>query len=195
MQHTNSRWSLAAAVALLALIWPSAGAAQTVSGQARAVQATFATAGTTTFADTGTLGGATDAREASQQIGSIPSLLATEALHAATLGWSDQVASEASVANLALTINGTTITADFVMARILSAKSTDAAVAAVDGLFIDGVPITVTGTRNQQVAISGGTLIINEQKKGSSGTVVNALHVVMDGTADVVIASASAKAQ
>jgi hypothetical protein len=38
-------------------------------------------------------------------------------------------------------------------------------------------------------------VLINEQSKGGRGLVVNALHVVIDGEADVVIASASAQAQ
>ena len=38
-------------------------------------------------------------------------------------------------------------------------------------------------------------IVINEQTTSSAGTVVNALHIVVDGMADVVIASATANAQ
>lgn len=185
------------AVCLLfgSLTWTAPAAAQ--SGQARAVQATVAADGsinTTTLADTGTLGGATDAREASEAIGSAPSL-SGEALHATTIAWSDHVDSEASIANLSLTAGGTSITADFAMAKITASRGADTATASVEGLSINGAPVAVPSGRNQQIAIPGGTIIVNEQKKGSSGTVVNALHVIVDGSADIVIASATAKAQ
>jgi hypothetical protein len=103
------------------------------------------------------------------------------------------VASEASIANLALTVAGTTIGAEFVMARVRTAMGAlGAGGADVSGLSINGVPITVTGARNQTIAIPGGRIVINEQQTTSSATVVNALHVVVTGVADVVIASASA---
>jgi len=201
MQNTiASRWSVVAVGACVAgLFWPASGSAQTVTGQARAVQATVASPGgisTTTLADTGTLGGATDARQASQLTGSIPSLLSGEALRATTIGWPDQVASEASMAGLALTIAGNTISADFVLARALSvAGAPGTGAVTIGGLSINGLPINVSGSRNQQVIIPAGLVVINEQKTSSAGTVVNALHIIIDGTADVVIASATANAQ
>jgi hypothetical protein len=196
-----SRWSLVTSGACVAaLLWPASGSAQTIRGQARAVQATVASpVGTTTtaLADTGTLGGATDARQASQLTGSIPSLLTGGALHATTIGWPDEADSEASIAGLALTAAGNTISANFVMARVRSVLgSTSVGGVDISGLAIDGVPVVVTGVPNQQVAIPGGLLVINEQNNSSlSGTVVNALHVIINGTADLVIASAAAKAQ
>ena len=62
----------------------------------------------------------------------------------------------------------------------------------IDGLSINGVPISVTGAANQTVPIFGGTLIINEQQIGSAGALVNALHIILNGVADVVIGSATA---
>src|SRR2546422_9292543 len=103
------------------LAWPGSSEAQTVTGQASAVQATvFGALGlgtTTALSDTGTLGGTRDAREASLVTGAVPSLLTGEALHAVTIGWPDQVASEASLGNLAMTVAGTGISADFVIDR------------------------------------------------------------------------------
>src|SRR5438552_17959812 len=112
---------LAAAAMVGALLtWPMAGEAQLLTGQARAVQATvFGLFGgtTTVLADTGALGGPSDALHASAITGNVPSLLRGETLHATTIGWSDQVASEASLGRLALTVAGTTIGADVLMAR------------------------------------------------------------------------------
>lgn len=189
----TSRWSLVAAAACaMSLLWPSPGAAQTVAGHARAVQATTASSGSVTLADTGTLGGPTDAREASQQTGSIEALLSGETLHATTIGWDDQVSSEASMGDFVVTVAGSTITGEFALARVIAAKgSARARTSSVKGLAINGVAIDVTGRANQIITIPGGTIVINEQ----TGDVVNALHIIIDGEADVVIASASANAQ
>ena len=190
---TTSHWSLVAAAACaIGLLCPPPGVAQTVSGYARAVQATIAADGSTVLTDTGTLSGPADAREASQLTASIPSLLNGEALHATTIGWADQVASEASIAGLSITVGGNSITADFVLARVISAQGAAGhRTSTVDGLTVNGVPVDVSGRANQTITIPGGSIVINEQ----SASVVNALHIIIDGAADVVIASASANAQ
>ncbi len=195
-----------AAVALMLaglLAWPAAGLAQlvsttpTVTGQAAAVRATvlgfLGTATTTVLADTGSLGGTTDARDASQLTGSVPSLLAGEALSMATIGYPDHVDSEASLTSLNLTVAGIGISADSVMSRasqVLGAAGSGNST--ISGLSINGTTIGVTGNPNQTVAIPGGQLIINEQQVSPSGITVNALHVIVNGVADVVIASATA---
>src|SRR5438445_12182489 len=103
--------------------WPMAGEAELINGQARAVQATvFSLLGgtTTVLADTGALGGPSDALHASAITGNVPSLLKGETLHATTIGWSDQVAYETSLGRLALTVPGTTIGAEVGMPRALA---------------------------------------------------------------------------
>ena len=206
MNRTYHYGSASVAVALMLaglLAWPAASIAQlsttpTVVGDARAVQATvlgpLGTATTTVLADTGNLGGTTDARDASQLTGNIPSLLAGEVLSATAIGWPDEVDSAASLAGLNLNVAGVGISADFVMAQasqVLGAAGSGSST--ISGLSINGVPIGVTGNPNQTVAIPGGQLIINEQTISSNGaTVVNALHVIVNGVADVLIASATA---
>jgi hypothetical protein len=217
-QRHRVRSRLVAATALLLtglLGWPAAGTAQlggilqpptggilqpppidiipTVVGNAKAVQASVL-GSTTALADTGTLGGTDDAREASQVTGSIPSLLGGEVLHAVTIGWPDQVASEASIGNLGLTVAGITVAADFVMARALAiAGAAGGGSSTIDNLVVNGVPIAITGLPNQTLAIPGVQLVINEQTISSTGAaVVNALHLTVNGVADLVIASATA---
>jgi hypothetical protein len=194
------RCSIAQVAVLLAglLMWPAIGAAQTVSGQARAVQATILGA-TTVLADTGTLVDSDDSREAALSTGDILSLGAADVLHATTIssiyGWDleDSVASEASVADLGLNVPGNTIAAELVMARAIApVGSPSIGTAIIDGLSINGLPIDVTGAVNQTVSLLGGRVVINEVLSSATGTVVNALHIVLDGLADVVIASASA---
>lgn len=180
------------AIALAAaLMWPAAAAAQTVTGQARAVQVTGV--GTTVLADTGTLGSTTDARDATLLTGLVPSLLTGEVLHAVTIGWPDQVASEASLANLNLAVGTLGITADLVMASALAPLNAAATARSfISNLFINGIYVNVTGAPNQRVVIPGGEVTINEQISSPSGTTVNALHATVIGVADVVIASATA---
>lgn len=200
MRQTHHYGTALAAVALTLaglLVWPTASSAQTVTGQASAVQATvlglLGTATTTTLSNTGTLGGTSDARDASQLTGSVPSLLNAEVLHAVTIGWPDEVDSEAALGNLNLTVAGVGITADSAMARASSVLGgAGSGSSTIGGLSINGTPVNVTGDPNQTVAIPGGQMVINEQRVSPSGITVNALHVIVNGVADVVIATATA---
>jgi hypothetical protein len=121
-------------------------------------------------------------------------LLGAEALQADTIGLPGEVDSEASLANLSLTVAGIPISADFVRSSAVAiAGAAGSASSEIDNLSIGGVPIAITGAPNQTVAIPGGQLVINEQTISSTGsTVVNALHFTVNGVADVVIASATA---
>jgi hypothetical protein len=208
--ETLRRCFVGVGLAMALLAWPVAGDAQlggllpstttasTVAGDASAAQVSvlgiLGTATTTALADTGTLSGVNDARDASTVIGSIPSVLSAESLSSATISWVDQVDSQASLTNLGLTIGGVSISADSVVAQasqVLGAAGGGSSF--IDNLAINGVPVNVTGAPNQVVWIPGGQVIINEQTISSTGTaVVNALHVAITGVADVVIASATA---
>ena len=161
---------------------------------------TVVTTGTTTtaLADTGTLtAGSSDALDASALTGAIPAaLLAGDVLHAATIGYPNQIDSEAALSDLAVGAAGTTIGADFVMARASDVLGTaGVASSEVDNLSINGIPVVVTGAPNQSIAIPGGAVILNEQQTLPDGTiVVNGLHITIPGVEDVVIASATAGA-
>lgn len=214
MRNTNSLLRTAAGAAMLAaslLSWPIIGAAQlpsipplpiggsggttqTVSGIASAVQAT-SLLGTTTLASTGTLSSLTDAREASQLTGDVPALLSAEALHATAIGLSDSVASQASLGNLVLGIGTTSISADAVLAQAEAAAGSATGSSVLGNLTLNGVLVAVSGAPNQTISIPGGRLVINEQTATAGGIVVNALHLVVDGVADVVLGSATAAVQ
>ena len=196
MRHTVFYGSGVLAVAAMAaalLVWPIAGQAQ-LGGILPGGILPGPT--TTVLADTGTLSaGTSDALQASQLVGSIPSLLTGEALHAVTIGYPDQIDSEASLASLSLNVAGTSIGADAVMARAMAVAGGVVGTSNIDGLSINGVPVPVTGDPNQTIGIPGGVLVINEQRVSADGTtVVNALHAIVDGVADVVVASATAGA-
>src|SRR5438093_4659109 len=159
---TSHDWKLLvlAGVLVSLLAWPgtSEAQAQNVTGQASAVRATVFDAlglGTTTArSETVTLSGTPDAREASLVTGSVPSLLTGDALHAVTIGWPDQVASEASLGSMAMTVAGTGISADFVMARALSVLGSAATGRTdISGLSSNGIPILPTGRPTQPLAM------------------------------------------
>lgn len=215
MRKTSFRWSLSAVAAILAglLAWPAAGTAQilgditgilpgtdpssseSVTGRAQVVKSTVLGV-TTVLADTGALTGTTDARDAALITGSIPSVLNGEVLHAVTIGWPDQVASEASLADVGLTVGGTRISADFLMARAFSSSTaSDVGSSTIGNLKINGMPVWVSGSPNQRIWIPGGQVVLNEQTVSAAGTTVNALHATVLGVADVVVASATAGIQ
>jgi len=120
------------------------------------------------------------ALQVSALIGDIPSVLAGETLHATTIAWPDQVDSEAALAALAVSVAGTSIGADFVMAQasaVLGAAG--AGTSNISNLSINGVLIPVSGGANQAIYIPGGLVVINEQQTSLTSTVVNALHVIV----------------
>jgi len=190
IRHIRALAAFALAGAAL-LAWPAVAAAQTVSGAASAVQATvFGTS--TVLAGTGPLVDALDAREASDMASSILWLGGADVLHATAISSVDEVASEASLADLGVGVAGNYVSAAFVMASALAPiDGSPAGMSEIDGLAINGVPVYVTGEPNQTVWLLGGRVIINEQTPTSTGTTVNALHVIADGIADLVFGSAS----
>src|SRR5260370_18087528 len=210
-KHGRSALGLVALLMASLLAWPAIGLAQlggllqsqgssttTITGDTTASRATVAgvlgTAPTTTLADTGTLSGVNDARDASMDTGTVPSVLTGEVLSAGTISWPDEVDSAVSLANLNMTVAGIGITADAVVAQASKvAGAAGTGTSYIDNLSINGIPVAVTGAPNQAVWIPGGQVILNEQSISSTGTaVVNAIHVTVTGVADVVIASATA---
>jgi len=170
----------------------------TFSGQATVVRATVL--GTTTvLSDTGPLPESRGALEESLLEAEVPGLLTAEVLHASTIGQGNESNSEASVANVGLTVGGNTIAADFLAARASAvcgpSGPTTSGSSEIVGLRINGQPIVVSSEPNQTIELPLGTgkVVINEQTSARPGDItVNALHVVVNGVADVVISSAHA---
>jgi hypothetical protein len=165
------------------------------TGGTQATGATAVVGGVVTMlADSGTLSSPSEPVGTGQSFGSIPGLLSAEALHSASMGWTDQAVSQASLANLAMTVAGTGISADFILssARALSGAGATG-VSSIEGLTIGGVPFSATGIPNQLISLPGLSVTLNEQIQSASGIVVNALRVrTLDGTTDVVLGTARA---
>src|SRR3989442_3003043 len=212
MRNADSFLRTASGAAMLVaslLAWPVTGAAQltlpplpiggggttqSLNGIASAVQA-YSLGTMTTLASTGMLSGLTDAREASQLAGSVPALLSAETLHATAIGLSDRVASQASLGGLVLGIGSTSVGADAVLAQAEAAAGSATGSSVLSNLTLDGAPVAVSGDPNQTISFPGGQLVINEQTATAGGIVVNALHLVVYGIADVVLGSATAAIQ
>lgn len=180
--------------------------AATAVGQARAVSATVLGV-STVLADTGTLASDTDARDNSLPDASIVSstlgqVLSADVLHTATTAGVDQVDSSASLADLSVSVGtgGTLGIGDVISVSLGFVRSEAQAVSGgtgtgrvmMDGLTINGLTTTVTGEANQVIPLVGGEVIINEHKSIPGGIKVNALHIIVDGVADLVIGSATA---
>lgn len=202
MQHPSI--SLRTSLVVMAMLLVSAAGAAPLladatqfSGQATGVQATVLGV-PITLSDTGPLPAGGGALESSLLSASVPGLLTADVLHSTTVGQGSRSRSEASVADLNLTVAGNTIGADFLMARA-SATCDGSGSSSVSGsselasLVINGQTISVTGAPNQTISLpGGGSIIINEQSADSNSITVNALHVNVPGIADVIIASAHA---
>ena len=174
----------------------SSSQSTTYSGRATVVQATVLGQSPITLVEAGPLPSSGGADEKSLLDASVPGLLTAEVLHAATVGQGNQSSSEASVAELSLSAGGNNVSAGFLMARA-EAKCTGGN-ASVSGsseiarLTINDQTIVVSGAPNQTITLPNGRVIINEQQSGSGDITVSALHIIVDGVADIVIASAHA---
>ena len=164
----------------------------------RAIVASANVFGTATnISDTGELPGSGGALETSVYSANALGALNADVGHASTIGQADRTRSEASGADVNLNLSGVTVSADFVMARATAIwQSAGAAVlqgnSEIDGLLVNGLPVAISGQPNQVIPLVNGKVVINEQAASATSITVNALHVVINGQADVVIASARA---
>jgi len=183
------------------MISPTTKAQSTVtfSGQATAVRATILGI-STVISDTGPLPSSGGAQHASLLSASAPGLLTADVLHATTIGQGDASRSRASVADLNLTVGGNTISSSLIasraQARCVGGAPAVSGSSEIVALTVNGAPIAVSGQPNQTIALPNGAVVINQQQSsiaGQTGTItVNALHVVVNGLADVLISSAHA---
>jgi len=174
-------------------ILPPGPAPTTATGQASVATASVL-GNVTSLVDTGTLTDPSEPLGAGLPIGSIPGLLTAESLHAVTMGWTDQVASESSLSNLAMSVAGTGVSADFIQSRALAVSgAVPTGLTSIEGLAIGGVPVSPAGVPNETISLGGLSVILNEQIQSASGIVVNARHVTTpDGLINVVVGSARA---
>src|SRR3989454_87003 len=173
----------------------TAASATTYSGRATVVQA-GGLGQQINLGGTGPLPPEGGAQEKSLLDATVPELLSVEILHASTVGEGNHSRSEASVAQLSVAAGGNTISAGFLMARA-EARCTDGGATTsgsseIAELTINNASIVVSGEPNQTILLPNGQVVINEQNTAAGDITVNALHVVVNGIADVVVSSAHA---
>src|SRR5207237_10553016 len=142
-------------------------------------------------------------------LATVGALNGADVAHATTIGRGNASRSEASVADLSLTVAGNTVAADFLMSEVTAqCNGTSPSVSGrsdLARLVVNGQSIDVSGATNQTILLplNAGSVVINEQSSsvsGQSGKMdVNALHVVVNNTppggaplADVIISHAHA---
>ncbi len=191
-------------VACLFVVQTAAAVNQTTySGRATVATVTLLNLPPVTLVDTGPLPSTGGALTASLLDLNLPGVLTAGIAHATSVGQNNYSRSDAGVADVALTVGGLNIGADLLMAsaEALCATAVRGSVtgsSVVLNLTLDGEPIAVTGQPNQVVSLplGLGQIIINEQVQsvngGSASISVNALHVIVNGVADVVIGHAEA---
>lgn len=184
-------------------------ASTTFSGQATVVKGTVLGIPVGPLADTGPVNPSGDTLEATlleYPVSGLPDptagALKAEVLHATVVAGGNSSSADASVASFSLTAANQSIAADFLMAHASAtcdgSNATIAGSAEIAGLTLNGQTIVVTGAVNQTISVPGlGRIVINEQTIGSASAsdgdiTVNALHIVLVGGTDLVVASAHA---
>jgi hypothetical protein len=147
--------------------------------------------------DTGPLPSQGGVLQSSLIVANLPPLLSAATLAASTTGSAGQSASDATIANVALTVAGLGISADVVTSMAEAACTAGGPTASGDSvvlnLVIAGNVIPITGNPNQVVALplGLGQIVINEQvstiNAGAAAIDVAALHVIVTGIADIAI--------
>jgi hypothetical protein len=174
--------------------------APALAGHAFGLQLTLLGGDPVALAETGPAPANGGQRENSLRDASPTPGVSAHLLYAVTLGSGERNRSQASLAYLDAMLGSHHLTALWIeceataTAEFLSVPTSGKST--LEGLMVDGQPVTVTGEVNQTVALADGYLIINEQSWSGSrhmGTLtVNALHLV-DGAGSIIAASATAQ--
>jgi hypothetical protein len=182
----------------------------TYGGEATGATVTVSATGTTIRAASGSLSISGGEADAALSAGDIPGSatggvvsLAASALSSVVIGTGPDTRAHGAMGAVGLTVSGNQISSDFLMARsTASCGPTVGGTSELVNLVINGQPITVTGAANQTVALSNGSVIINQQVQTIGATsgelTVRALHVVTNDAitgqpvADVALGIATA---
>ncbi|OFV94298.1 MAG: hypothetical protein A3F68_08855 [Acidobacteria bacterium RIFCSPLOWO2_12_FULL_54_10] len=152
------------------------------------------------LSDSGPLPRSGGNQEASSLKATVPGLLTADVLRAAAVGENEGTHSEASVTNFCITVEGNTIASNYLVARAAAVGGAGDPVISggseIVGLIINGETVVVSGEPNQSLALPNGHVVLNEQQgsvaDNAGDITVNALHVVIKETADLLISSAHA---
>jgi hypothetical protein len=208
MRRLNACVGRSAAIMMLAvglLSLPATGTAQvTYVGQAAAVSLSVLGAIHVSISDTGALPASGGALASELLSATVPNILQADVLTASTQGAESTTTSQASVADVSLTVLGIDIKASVLTsnasASCVTYPPTVSGSSSIASLTVNGLSVEVTGAPNQTIPLLVAELVINEQIPtityvGGAPHVemlVNALHLKAGGLADVAIASSLA---
>ena len=122
----------------------------------------------------------------------LPNILSTGVLNGDV--WANRYHSRASssVDQLWLNLVGLKLTASVLAAKTAADCEGDVVgSSSVASITINGKTIAITGQPNQTIPLLVGKVVINEKQPYNNGIRVRALHVVVNGIADVVVAEAA----
>jgi hypothetical protein len=152
----------------------------------------------TTVCDTGNLppgGGSSSESVNDSTVPAADDTVRATTVACSTSGGGGMANSAAEIELVQLSLHGdemsSMVTASFVRAETEASCSSTPGTSTILDLNVDGTPVTVSGSPNQQVIIPGvGTLTINEQIFAPGKVTVNALHFVLLDAVEMIIASA-----
>jgi hypothetical protein len=183
------------AIAALGIASTSAQPRTTYSGRAFAAFVNTAVTGPIYLSDSGSLPPSGGVQGNSLLSANVPGVLAADVLVASTSGASNQANSSASLAN-ATVLQGSPyeLNASFVRSQTQANCDAVSGSSELANVRFMGQNITVTGQPNQTITVPGvATLIINEQTRAQKGNYhqirVNAVHLIVNGIAEVILAS------
>ena len=166
--------------------------AMTYRGEGTAVSATILGVNTV-IGDTGALPSKGGALETDLATLNIPLVLSGTVAHADAVGVGDHTEASATVTALNLLCGGVLIKADLIQSRAYVSgfggqTPVSTGSSQLVNLVVAGTPIVITGAPNQTIKLPVGKVVINERSQSIGAITVTALHVVINGIADIKLA-------
>jgi len=182
-------------LAMASICWGTTPPAVTFRGQATAVSATVLGINTV-LGDTGALPAKGGALETDLATVNIPLVLSGVIAHADVIGVGDHTEASATVTGLNLLCGGVLIKADLLQSRayvVGAGGQTPVSTGSSQlvNLVVGGKAIVITGAPNQTISLPVGKIVINERSQGTGAMTVTALHIVINGIADLKLARSS----
>jgi hypothetical protein len=179
-------------VVMGSMCWGTTTPAVTFRGQATAVNATVLGINTV-IGDTGPLPTKGGAFEADLVTVNIPLVLSGVIAHSDVIGVGDHTEASSTVTGLNVLCNGLLIRADLIQSRAYVSgfggqTPVSTGSSQLVNLVVAGKAIVVTGAPNQTIKLPNGKIVINERSQGTGAITVSALHIVINGVADIKLA-------
>ncbi len=184
------------AVSMASVCWGNTIPPVTFRGQATAANVTVLGINTV-LGDTGVLGSKGGVLETDLATVNIPLVLSGVIAHGDVVGVGNHTEASATVTGLNVLCGGVLVTADLIQSRVYVTGSggqspVETGSSQIANLVVAGLPIVITGAPNQTIKLPLGKIVINEHSQGTGTITVTALHIVINGIADVKLARATA---